>query len=206
MNTRLLTTFLVILLSPFASVHGAEPRPNILWLVCEDSNVNWFGCYGNPMAKTPHIDALAKQGFRYTHAYACAPVCAPSRSSWITGVHAISTGTQPMRSRYPIPHDQIPYYPDQLRKAGYYTANGVKTDFNIGGRPDDACWDAKGTVAWKDDPHQYRRRFQAVCHRRPLTAARRHVGEYEREQLLAASRRLPKRRFCVTRWNEDLVM
>ena len=42
-------------------------RPNILWLVCEDSSVGWFGCYGNPEAKTPNIDALAKQGFRYLY-------------------------------------------------------------------------------------------------------------------------------------------
>ena len=46
----------------------AADRPNILWLVCEDSNVNWFGCYGNAQARTPNIDALARQGFRYTHA------------------------------------------------------------------------------------------------------------------------------------------
>ncbi len=123
-------------------------RPNILWVVCEDSNVNWFGCYGNAQAQTPNIDALARSGFRYTHAYACAPVCAPSRSTWITGIHAVSTGTQPMRSRYPIPHSMIPYYPDQLRKAGYYTANHTKTDYNIGGRPDGACWDSNKPNAW----------------------------------------------------------
>ena len=111
-----------MLLIPITAVHSAEPvaekRPNVLWIVCEDSSVNWFGCYGSRDAKTPNIDALAKQGFRYTHAYASAPVCAPSRSTWITGMNAISTGTQPMRSRYGIPHEQIKYYPDYLRKAG----------------------------------------------------------------------------------------
>ncbi len=139
-------------LGPIAGIHGAEPavmRPNILWLVCEDASVNWFGCYGNREATTPNIDALAKQGFRYTHAYASAPVCAPSRSTWITGINAVSTGTQPMRSRYSIPHDLIHYYPDELRKGGYYTANHSKTDYNIGGRPDDACWDSKAANAWK---------------------------------------------------------
>jgi len=95
----------------------AADRPNILWLVCEDSNVNWIGCYGNPEARTPNIDAFAKQSFRYTHAFASAPVCAPSRSTWITGINAISTGTLPMRSRNVIPHDVIKYYPDYLRQA-----------------------------------------------------------------------------------------
>ena len=127
----------------------AADRPNILWLVCEDSNVNWFGCYGNPEAKTPNIDAFAKQGFRYTHVFASAPVCAAQRSTWITGINSISMGTHPMRSRYAIPHDQIKYYPDHLRAAGYFTANHSKTDYNIGGREDGACWDSNKANAWE---------------------------------------------------------
>ena len=87
-------------------------RPNILWLTSEDNNIDWVGCYGNKYAETPNIDALAEQGFRYTHCYANAPVCAPSRSTWITGVNALSMGTHPMRSRNDIPHDIIKYYPD----------------------------------------------------------------------------------------------
>ena len=98
-------------------------RPNILWLTCEDNNVNWVGCYGNPEAETPNIDALAAEGFQYMHAYASAPVCAPSRSTWITGVNAVSMGTHPMRSRYQIPHDRIPYYPDLMKANGYFVGN-----------------------------------------------------------------------------------
>ena len=131
--------FLPILTLWFASlcsVANAADRPNILWLTCEDNNVNWVGCYGNPHADTPNIDKLATEGFQYMHCYANAPVCAPSRSTWITGVHALSMGTHPMRSRYPIPHDTIKYYPDLLKKAGYYVGNAKKTDYNIGGRDD----------------------------------------------------------------------
>jgi arylsulfatase A-like enzyme len=120
---------------------SAADRPNILWLTCEDNNVNWVGCYGNPHADTPNIDALAGQGFQYMHCYANAPVCAPSRSTWITGVHALSMGTHPMRSRYPIPHETILYYPDLLKKAGYFVGNSKKTDYNIGGREDKSAWD-----------------------------------------------------------------
>lgn len=137
---------LALLLLP--GISRAADRPNILWLVCEDSSVNWFHCYGNPEAKTPNIDALAKQGFRYLNVFSCAPVCATQRSSWITGINSISMGTHPMRSRYAIPHDQIKYYPDYLRKAGYYTANHTKTDYNIGGRADTDCWDSNVADAW----------------------------------------------------------
>ncbi len=59
-------------------------------------------------------------------------------------MYAISNGTQPMRSRNLIPHDKIKYYPDLLKKAGYYTSNPGKTDYNIGGRDDKDCWDYKG--------------------------------------------------------------
>ncbi|CAA6678235.1 MULTISPECIES: sulfatase-like hydrolase/transferase [unclassified Lentimonas] len=124
-------------------------RPNILWLTSEDNNIAWVGCYGNPNAKTPNIDQLADDGFQYMHAYASAPVCAPSRSTWITGINAISMGTHPMRSRYDIPHDLIAYYPDQLRANGYYVGNDKKTDYNIGGRPDSDCWDNPNKVDWK---------------------------------------------------------
>ena len=128
-------------------VQAAE-RPNILWLTSEDNNVNWIGCYGNPHVNSPNIDQLATEGFRYTHAFANAPVCAPSRSTWITGVHALSMGTHPMRSRYKIPHDLIKYYPDLLKTSGYYVGNAKKTDYNIGGREGNECWDNSKNVDW----------------------------------------------------------
>ncbi len=145
---RLLSLLLISLL--VCSARAAETvRPNILWLVCEDAGAGWFGCYGNKETKTPNIDALAKQGFRYTRVYSAAPVCAPCRSSLITGMNAVTLGTQAMRSRYDIPHAQVPYYPDLLRRAGYYAANHKKTDYNIGGRPDGQCWDSAGDAAWE---------------------------------------------------------
>ncbi len=128
--------------------------PNLLWITSEDNNVQWVGCYGYPNADTPRIDQLANEGFRYTHCFATTPVCGPQRSTWITGVHAVSMGTQPMRSRYLIPHDKIPYTADALRRAGYYCINHNKTDYNIGGRNDQDCWDstpvnAKGEIDYQ---------------------------------------------------------
>ncbi|MFH5803955.1 sulfatase-like hydrolase/transferase [Alienimonas sp. DA493] len=131
-----------------AANDAADERPNILWLTSEDNSVDWIGCYGNPHADTPHIDALAAEGHRYPYCFANAPVCAPARSTWITGMHALSMGTHNMRSRYPIPHDRIAYYPDLLKKAGYYVGNARKTDYNIGGRPDGEAWDTN-KMDWK---------------------------------------------------------
>ena len=147
---RLKTMICLLTLFSLTSASAlAADQPNILWLTCEDNNVNWVGCYGNRHAETPHIDKLATEGFRYTHCYANAPVCAPSRSTWITGIHALSMGTHPMRSRYPIPHQTIKYYPDLLKKSGYYVGNVTKTDYNIGGRADKDAWDTN-KVNWDD--------------------------------------------------------
>ena len=138
------------LASTLPAIGKPNDRPNILWLTCEDNNVFWVGCYGNPYAETPNIDRLATEGFQYMHAYANAPVCAPSRSTWITGMLSISNGTFPMRSRYEIPHDRIKYYPDYLKANGYYVGNDKKTDYNIGGRKDSDCWDNPGKVKWDE--------------------------------------------------------
>lgn len=122
-------------------------RPNILFLVSED-NDPLLGCYGDPFAKTPRLDRLASEGVLYLNALANAPVCAPSRSTLITGVYASSLGTQHMRSRYPVPKD-VKFYCQFLREAGYYCMNPGKTDYNIAGN-DKAPWD-KGK-SWKDAP------------------------------------------------------
>jgi arylsulfatase A-like enzyme len=149
MRFKFSSSFAALFVSVQLSVLSAADKPNILWLTSEDNNVNWVGCYGNPHARTPNIDKLATEGFQYRHCYANVPVCAPQRSTWITGVHAISMGTTPMRSRYDIPHDTIKYYPDSLRANGYYCSNGGKTDFNIGGRSDGSCW-TSGKSDWKN--------------------------------------------------------
>ena len=131
----------------------AAERPNILWITSEDNGISWVSSYGGTNARTPNIDQLAAEGFRYSYCFDNAAVCAPTRSCWITGMYGISNGTQPMRSRNEIPHDRISYYPDLLRKAGYHTSNPGKTDYNIGGRDDYDAWDVgkgAGTIyGWK---------------------------------------------------------
>ena len=102
--------------------------PNILWLVSEDHSPT-MGCYGDKYAKTPCLDKLAAQGILYLNAFANAPVCAPARSTLITGVYPPSQGTQHMRSRNKLPR-KVRFYSQYLRNAGYYTTNCSKTDYN----------------------------------------------------------------------------
>ncbi|WDE98172.1 sulfatase-like hydrolase/transferase [Lentisphaera profundi] len=105
-------------------------KPNILWLTSEDNNVTHIGCYGNEVAITPNIDKLATEGFRYTHAYSNAAVCSATRTSWITGMNAVSMAGHNHRSNVAVPQDKVIFYPQQLKKAGYFTGNHTKRDYN----------------------------------------------------------------------------
>jgi arylsulfatase A-like enzyme len=128
------------LITTLVSSPGAEPaRPNILWITSEDNAAHWLGCYGNLEAQTPRLDALAARGVRFTRAYANAPVCATARSTIINGAHAVTQGTQHMRSRHPIPAE-FKSYVTFLREQGYYCVNNAKTDYNFKG-DDRAFWD-----------------------------------------------------------------
>jgi arylsulfatase A-like enzyme len=119
----------VVLMASFCAA-GAEEvkRPNILWLVSED-NDTFLGCYGDPLAHTPTLDKLAARGVLYERCFA-QPVCAPSRFTLITGMYGVSHGpAEHMRAQGRIP-SWLKGFPALLRKAGYYTSNNAKTDYN----------------------------------------------------------------------------
>ncbi|MEY4482866.1 MAG: hypothetical protein RL693_318 [Verrucomicrobiota bacterium] len=107
----------------------AADRPNILWITSED-NGQQLGCYGDAYANTPNIDHLAKQGMRFTHAWSNAPVCAPARTTIISGRFPTSDGSEHMRSGVPMPEGHR-MYPQLLREAGYYCTNNSKEDYNL---------------------------------------------------------------------------
>lgn len=65
----------------------AQERPNILVILCDDLGYGDLACYGQQRIATPHIDRLARQGVRFTQAYAGSPVSAPSRATLMTGQH-----------------------------------------------------------------------------------------------------------------------
>src|SRR2546425_1435799 len=121
------TLWMLALASLAVGMRGADPLPNILWLVAEDISPD-LGCYGDAYARTPNLDRLASQGARFTQAFTHAPVCAPSRSGLITGMYPTTIGTHHMRSKLIAPP---PTFTSYLRKAGYYVFWKGKTDFNF---------------------------------------------------------------------------
>ena len=83
-----------------------ETKPNIIFILADDLGYGDLGCYGQKLIQTPNIDHLAKEGIRFTQAYAGGPVCTPSRSVLMTGLH---NGHTPAR-------DNIPHYHTYLQE------------------------------------------------------------------------------------------
>ena len=123
-------------------------RPNVLWLIAEDTLKTNFGVYGNTYVKTPNIDRLATLGIRFNNASSTAPHCSPARATLISGTHATVYGTDIHRMPVPVPTGQH-FFPKLLRQAGYYTTNNSKTDYNV--KPVGAAlveaWSAQGGTA-----------------------------------------------------------
>jgi len=109
--------------------HAAE-RPNVLLILVDDLKPA-LGCYGDTVAKTPNIDALAASGMRFDLAYCNQAVCAPSRFSLMLGSHSTSTGLYGLGS----PLRQL--VPGSVTMPQYFAQHGYRTEslgkvFHIG--------------------------------------------------------------------------
>ena len=154
---------------PSADADAEETKPlNIVWLSVEDMSP-WIGPYGDTTVPTPNLDKLAAQGVTYDNAFATSPVCAPARSSVITGMFATRIGTMHMRNVRPSssalkkdpqaykdipPYEGLPpafvrCFPEHLRIAGYYCTNASKKDYQF--KEPATVWDqSAGKATWKN--------------------------------------------------------
>ena len=103
---------------------AAPARPNIIIILADDLGYGDTGAYGSPRVKTPHIDALARDGVRFTQGYVAHPVCAPSRAALMTGRYQTRFGYEfnPVgRDRTGgVSRDEV-FLPQVLKDAGYST-------------------------------------------------------------------------------------
>ena len=154
------------------------PYPNILWITVEDISPT-LSMYGDSTAQTPNLNALAADATIYDNVFATVGVCAPARSSVITGMYPTSIGTMHMRTGKDITawgkrkyknnietvdldHNSIREYSavlpqnvkcftEHLRSEGYYCTNNAKTDYQFAAPL--AGWDENGNYAhWKNAP------------------------------------------------------
>ena len=106
----------------------AKP-PNIIFIMADDLGYAHLGCYGQEKIRTPHIDRLAEEGMRFTQCYAGAPVCAPSRSVLMTGLHCGHTSVRANSGGVPILPEDITVA--EILRAARYT-NGIFGKWGLG--------------------------------------------------------------------------
>ena len=137
----------------------------MVWLICEDQSL-FFPQYGDSTVTLPHLESLAEDGTVFEHMFSVSPVCAPSRSSLLTGVLPTQMGTHHMRAYQKReglnPHTGLPFYsapmPDgvtafteHLREAGVHCTNRGKEDYNF--KTPALAWDASSRSAhWRSRP------------------------------------------------------
>lgn len=109
LSLRVLLPAIFLFLTVNDSVVAARPvsqSPNFIFVLSDDIAQGDLGCYGQKLIKTPRLDQMAAEGTRYMQAYCGTSVCAPSRSSFFTGLH---TGHCPVRGNYEVPPEgQLP--------------------------------------------------------------------------------------------------
>lgn len=121
------------------------PPPNIVYILCDDLGINDLHCYGRRDHRTPHLDRLARDGMRFTSAYAAQPICSPSRAAILTArtparLHLTTylpgrPDSPAQKLLHPDIAQQVPLtektLPDYFKAAGYATAAIGK--WHIGG-------------------------------------------------------------------------
>jgi N-sulfoglucosamine sulfohydrolase len=160
------TLLLVCMLCALAPALAQQARPNIIWIVAEDVTA-FTGAYGTRALKTPNLDQFTREGVRYANAYTTAGADAPSRAAIITGAYQTAIGAHHARannSELPalgkeapttrpeglppysaVLPDDVKAFPEYLRKAGYYTSNNQRADYQF--EAPLTVWDESGPAA-----------------------------------------------------------
>ena len=116
----LLAIVAIVLCAPGCSDDGGRAHLNVLFVAVDDLRPS-LGVYGNEEVVTPNIDALARRGVVFTHAYCQMPVCAPSRSSILTGLRPESNGVMNNRDHFRATVPDIVTLPQHFKNNGYHT-------------------------------------------------------------------------------------
>ena len=119
MLSRLITPLLVLA----GALHAAAPeRPNIIFILADDLGLGDIACTGSDRYRTPHIDALARGGTVFSHAYAV-PLCGPSRATIMTGRYLFRTGATNQDATGRFTPQAETMTPAVLKQAGYVSSS-----------------------------------------------------------------------------------
>jgi iduronate 2-sulfatase len=142
---RALGTIVVLLgalfvVAPGPTAVSAAKRPNVLLILVDDLKPA-LGAYGDPIAKSPHIDRLARRGMVFERAYTNQAVCAPSRNALLTGLRPTSTGVYDLGTNFRRATPDAVTLPQWAMRQGYRTeALGKIFHVGHGNHEDPASW------------------------------------------------------------------
>lgn len=131
---------------------SAAEHPNVL-LICVDDLKPTIGCFGDPIAHTPNLDALASRGVRFDRAYCNQAVCSPSRNSLMTGLRPQSIGVYDLPTHFRLAAPDVVTFSQYFKQHGYQ-AEGIGKIYHTGhGNHDDAfSWSVK---SWRPKAPAY---------------------------------------------------
>ena len=124
--------FAILVLASCQSGKTELGPPNIVWITSEDNSKHYMKMFDDNGVETPEIQTLAEQGLIFTHAFSNTPVCSAARSTLISGCYGPRVASHYHRKmeKVPLP-GSLEMFPAYLRKAGYYTTNNNKEDYNF---------------------------------------------------------------------------
>jgi iduronate 2-sulfatase len=157
-SSRLLSLVLIVL-SSLPALEAAT-RPNVLFIAADDLRTD-LACYGNAQVQTPHLDALARRGRRFEHAYVQLTVCNPSRASIMTGLRPDTVKVWDLQTHFRAARPDAVTLPQLFKNNGYTSISIGKIFHNQGKRvppqgpfPDPVSWSAPPVFAngahWQD--------------------------------------------------------
>ncbi len=110
----------LLLITACIQTSDAQSQPNVLLIITDDQGYGDLGYHGNPHVKTPVLDQLAAESIRFNNFYV-SPVCAPTRSSLMTGRYSLRTGVRDTYNGGAIMHTDEITIAEMLKQAGYQT-------------------------------------------------------------------------------------
>lgn len=155
-------SWLLLCLLAVQFLNAESRKPNVVFIAIDDLRIN-LGCYGDPLAQTPHLDKLAGRGTTFLRAYSQFAVCNPSRASVMTGLRPDRTKVWEMRTHFREIIPDVVTLPQHFKTNGYHTEAIGKIYHDPPYFRDPASWSVPAQL---DDTRSVRGKYAAEANLR----------------------------------------